>query len=251
MYLPFLARNTYLASLDQLAVDEYFTARSQSTEDTPIDDPQQLAWHLGRWVRQRLYLMGLVDLGYDRGDRPVAMRLTRSGARLLGLEPASSAAASLIGSLIATPDFEVVLFPTGDDAELVHELDRFCVREKMGTTLHFKILEKSVHRALSEGMHLSRIVDILCAHSRTPVPQNVLYSIRDWAHRAGLMTLQSSHVVRCEDPELMARFVQDPGVKGLVREVLDHKSVQMKARITVKRLQALLRDLDYLVELEA
>jgi hypothetical protein len=251
MYLPFLARNTYLASLDQLAVDEYFAARSQAAEYTPMEDPQQLAWNLVRWVRQRLYLMGLVDLGYDRSDRPVAVRLTRTGARLMGLEPETGADAPLIGSLIVTPDFEVVMFPTGDDAELVHELDRFCVREKAGETLHFKLLEKSVHRALSEGMHLTRIVDALRAHSRTPVPQNVLYSIRDWASRAGLMILGPTHVLRCEDQDLLARFVQDPGVKGQVREVLDPRTVQMKTRITLKRLQALLRDLDYLVELEA
>ena len=85
-----------------------------------MEDPQQLAWHLGRWVRQRLYLMGLVDLGYDRAERPVAMRLTLSGARLLGLEPASNAGASLIGSLIATPDFEVVLFPTALSYVITH-----------------------------------------------------------------------------------------------------------------------------------
>jgi len=251
MYLPFLARNTYLASLDQLAVDEYFAARSQSSEYTPMEDPQQLAWNLARWVRQRLYLMGLVDLGYDRSDRPVALRLTRTGARLLGLEPEGGEDAPLIGSLIVTPDFEVVLFPTGDDAELVHELDRFGVREKAGETLHFKVHEKSVTRALSEGMHLSRIIDTLRSHSRTPVPQNVLYSIRDWAGRAGLMILGPAHVVRCEDEELLARFVQDPAVKGHVRELIDARSVQMKTRITLKRLQALLRDLDYLVELEA
>jgi hypothetical protein len=202
-------------------------------------------------VRQRLYLIGIVDLGYDKSERPVALRLTRSGARLLGVGETSGSDAPLIGSLIVTPDFEIVLFPTGDDAELVHELDRFCVREKAGETLHFRILERSVNRALSEGMQLSRILDTLRAHSRTPVPQNVVYSVRDWAHRAGLMILDNHHVVRCDDEQTLARFAQDAGVRPYVREVIDERRVQLKTRSTPKRLQALLRDLDYLIELEA
>jgi hypothetical protein len=250
MYLPFLARNTYLASLDQLAVDDYFAARSQAVEYTPMEDPQQLAWNLARWVRQRLYLIGLVDLGYDSSERPVALRLTRQGARLMGLDSGPVDDTPLIGSLVVTPDFEVVLFPTGDDAVLVHELDRFCVREQASETLHFRISDRSVLRALSEGMQLSRILDTLRSQSRTPVPQNVIYSVRDWALRAGLMTLDARHVVRCDDTETVERFLHDAGVKPHVREAIDDRSVQLKSRYTPKRLQALLRDLHFLIELE-
>jgi len=249
MYLPFLARNTYLASLDQLEVDDYFAARSQAAHYTPMEDPQQLAWNLARWVRQRLYLLGIVDLGYDKGGRPVALRLTRSGARLFGVEDGAGADAPLLGSIVVTPDFEVVLFPTGDDAELVHELDRFCVREKAGATIHFRILDRSVIRALGEGMYLSRILSTLRSQSRTPVPQNVLYSIQDWGNRAGLIVLDAKHVARCEDAPTFERFTNDAGVRAHVREVLDEKHVQLKTRITPRRMQSLLRDLDYLVEL--
>jgi hypothetical protein len=249
MYLPFLARNTYLASLDQLAVDDYFATRNGSGA-TPMEDPQRLAWNVARWVRQRLYLFGIVDLGYDKGGRPVAMRLTRTGARLFGLASDAPGGSPMLGSLIVTPDFEVVLFPTGDDAELVHELDRFCVREKQGETMHFRVHEKSIQRALSEGMFLSRILATLRNQSRTPVPQNVLFSIRDWANRAGLLILDSHLVLRGEDPEVLRRFQQDAGVKGFVREALDERRLQLKSRYAPKRLSALLREFGFLVELD-
>jgi hypothetical protein len=250
MYLPFLARNTYLSSLDQMEVDEYFATRGQSAHYAPMEDPQRMAWNLSRWVRQRLHLLGLVDLGYDAAERPVAMRLTRTGARLLGVVDGSPATTPSIGSLIVTPDFEVVLFPTGDDAELVHELDRFCVRDKVGETLRFRILERTVQRALSEGMFLSRILAVLRGQSRTPVPQNVLYSIRDWSNRAGLMTLSPSGVLTCEDADSMRRFQLDPGARIHVREVLDERRVQLKMRYAPRRTQSLLRELSWLVELE-
>lgn len=248
MYLPFLARNTYLSSLDQLAVDEYFASRVQSAQYTPMEDPQRLAWNLVRWVRQRLYLLGLVDLGYDSSGHPVAMRLTRQGARLMGVEDGSPHGAPALGSLVVTPDFEVVLFPTGDDAELVHELDRFCEREKAGETLHFKINERTVQRALSEGMHLARILSTLRLQSRTPVPQNVLYSIRDWAQRAGLMTLDGKGVLVCHDADTLKRFQLDPAARAHVREALDDTHLQLKMRFAPRRTLSLLRELGYLVE---
>jgi hypothetical protein len=250
MYVPFLARNTYLCSLDDLAVDDFFASRFQSGQYTPMDDIQRLAWSLVSWVRQRLYLLGLVDLGYDKSGRPVAMRLTRTGARLLGVMDGTPEGAPQVGSLVVTPDFEVVLFPTGDDGELIHDLDRFCVRERIGSVIHFRVNDRSVQRALSEGMYLRRIVTTLEQHSRTPVPQNVLYSIRDWAVRAGVMQLSDAFVVTGEDAELMTRFRADPGVKPLVREVLDDKRVRLTSHSTLRRTQSLLRELGYLVEID-
>lgn len=250
MYVPFLARNTYVCSLDDLAVDEYFAARFQGGGYTPMDDIQRLAWHLVSWVRQRLYLLGIVDLGYDKAGRPVAMRLTRIGARLLGVVDGAPETAAAVGNLIVTPDFEVVLFPTGDDGELIHDLDRFCARDKQGGVMSFRISERSVQRALHEGLYLRRILATLERHSRTPVPQNVLVSIRDWAAQAGCMHLGPDYVVSSEDPDLVARFRGDPGVKPLVRESLDERRTRLRAVSTLRRTQSLLRELGYLVEID-
>lgn len=251
MYVPFLARNTYLANLNDLAVEDYFTARAAAGDDgTPMEDLQRLAWNLVGWVRKRLFLLGLVDLGYDSAQRPVAMRLTRIGARLIGGVEREEQGHPGVGNLVVTPDFEVVLFPTGDDAVLVHDLDRFCRREKLGHLIHFRISEKGVVRALQEGMSLGGILATLEGNSRTPVPQNVLYSIRSWAAHAGLLWLNGDRVVSGENVEVMRRFVQDPGVRPYISRVLDAHHVQLKRNHTPKRLRSVLRELDYLVEHE-
>jgi hypothetical protein len=215
-----------------------------------VDDTQRLAWNLARWVRQRLHILGLVDLGYDAAGRPVALQLTKVGARVLGEKAGGLVDGSPLGSLIVTPDFEIVLFKTGDDAALTHELDRFCARSAMGETLRFQITEKSVLRALSEGVHLSRILGTLQAHSRVPVPQNVVFSIRDWAARGGVMHLNSQLVLSSARPDALARVLHDPAARNLVRAALDAQHLQLKARATPKRTMALLRDLGFLVELE-
>ena len=38
------------------------------------EDLQRLSWNLVNWVRKQLYLLGIVDLGYDSNGHPVAMR---------------------------------------------------------------------------------------------------------------------------------------------------------------------------------
>ena len=249
MYLPFLTRNTYLSNADDLAVEDYFTARAgDGGTSTPMEDLQRLAWNLVGWVRKRLYLLGIVDLGYDTSGRPVAVRLTRIGAKLLGMTDPGAEDGPVLGNLVVTPDFEVVMFPTGDDAELIHDLDRFCTREKVGHLIHFRITEKAVQRALAEGMFQSRILATLERNSRTPVPQNVIYSIRDWSRAAGLMVMDKSRVLRCENADVMKRFIQDPGTRPYIAKQVDESSVQLKKNHTPKRLRSLLRDLEYLVE---
>jgi hypothetical protein len=124
------------------------------------------------------------------------------------------------------------------------------VRGPQSGVLHFAISEKSVQRALIEGMYLRRILETLENNSRTPVPQNVMFSVRSWAVRAGLMHLGKDHVVACEDPELMKRFAHDPGVRPLIAETLSDTRVRLRPGGTLKRLTSLLRELNYLVELD-
>ena len=99
-------------------------------------------------------------------------------------------------------------------------------------------------------MSLSRMIETLEWNSRVPVPQNVLYSIRDWAAQAGLMRITPDLVVHCADKQCLKRFVQDPGVRSYVDKVLDGQKVQLKDGVSPARMRVLLRELSYLVELE-
>jgi len=248
MYVPFLTRNTYLASLDELEVSDDFADLCESARYTPMEDAQRMAWNLVRWVRQRLFLAGVIDLGYDNSGRPVAMRLTPGGARLLGISEGDAELPAGAGRILVMPDFEVVLFPSGDDSELIFDLDRFSGREKRGHSMHFRITEESVVRALRQGMRLGRMLDVLEVHSQTPVPQNVSYSIRDWAERAGWMTLDVNMILACTDTDTFTRFLADPGVKSYLKRRLDDERVLLQSTMSQLRMQSLLRDLGYLVE---
>ncbi len=75
------------------------------------------------------------------------------------------------------------------------------------------------------------------------------FSIRDWALRAGLVRLSESMVLAFEDADTLKRFLQDAGTRRYISKQIDERSIKLKGKITRKRLQSLLRELGYLVEL--
>ncbi|MFN0204745.1 MAG: helicase-associated domain-containing protein [Planctomycetota bacterium] len=198
MFLPFIARNAYVAGMDPKTVEQFFTVRNQhSDKPSPLEDLQQMGWNLLLWVRRRLSLLGIVDLGLDSVGRPVAIRLSRMGAKLLGVLPQTSFRAGH-SHLIVNPNFEIVLLPEGDEFELAHALDRFCIRKKHEVLYHYEITEESFKRGLRDGMKVSEMQNILSRHARSPLPQNIIFSIHEWAERAGVvwlegMSLRSRH----------------------------------------------------------
>jgi len=246
MYLPFLARNQHICNLD-----EWQETQDQAAlrDRRPSGDLQRMAWSLVSWVRKRLFPLGVLDLGYDDSGRAVAIRLTRLGALALGMEVEPSPGMGR-GSLVVTPDFELVLFPGEDDAHLVYELDRFAERAGGGSMKQFRLTEDALRRGLLGGMQLQHMRDLLQAHSRTPIPGNVHIALSDWALRAGLFFLTDDLTIRCGSAAHFERFLADAGVRPYLEQPLDTLSAKLKPGPSAKRLRRVLRDLDYLVEIE-
>jgi Helicase conserved C-terminal domain len=179
--LPFLARNAYLAQLDGQQAEEFFAARFAGSGYTPTESLQQMAMNLLLWVKRRLYPLGLVDIGL-RDGRPVALRLSQLGADLLEAEPAAKVGGTR-STVIVNPDFEVLLFPGDDVHEAVHAFDRFAKRIKSDHVHQFKLDAASLRAGLEEGLSYDEVLRELTDRARVPVPQNVLYSLEEWAQR--------------------------------------------------------------------
>lgn len=177
--LPFLARNSYLSQLDALRAEEYFAARFQGGGYVPTETLQQLTWNLLLWVKRRLFPLGLCDIG-TRDGRPVALRLSRLGAELLDAEPAGKVGGTR-STVIVNPDFEILVFPGDDVHEVVHLLDRFARRLKSDHVHQFRLDKDSVMAGVADGVSLDRMLQELSDRARAPMPQNVLYSLEEWA----------------------------------------------------------------------
>ncbi|MHC4823504.1 MAG: helicase-associated domain-containing protein [Planctomycetota bacterium] len=237
MFLPFVARNHHLAGLtaqEEAALEKSsFPVRSSA-------DLQSLSWNLFVWMRKYLYLLGVIDMAYDDSGRAVAVRLTRVGAELLDVIPGREIEGT--GHIVVNPDFEVVLFPDQRCHDLVYRLDRFCDREFTDSLYHYRITPSSLHRALAEGMTLDEIFALMEDRSRTPLPQNVMYSLESWARKGGLVTFTEDGRLSCELAEVLDRITLHPELRTIGFERLDEVTVQLHGPVEVQDLTSWVRD---------
>lgn len=237
----FGARNRYLAGLDAWGVRDRFQSRYQFTQQTGMRDPHQLALALTAWARERLQMFGLLDVAEAEG-KPALLRLTTLGAKALGL-PVPDDKPDAGSPLIVNPDFEIILFPEGDTYDLVTELDRFAERISSDSVIRYRLTEASIEKAVAEGLEPSRILRTLSERSRVEVPQNVIYSIGQWAEKVKFVSQSTVSLVRGRNKEVVDRILHDKALRPYVIERLSPTALLMSQDIGREQLAALLKPL--------
>ncbi len=164
-------------------------------------------------VRSSLAEMGLVSLGYQREKppgpneavNPDAFMLTELGAAALGVEaslpgqgetpaefpavngknplcpPATSFAECSAQPLIVQPNFEVLVMEPC--MPLLYGLPRYAVAEGIGRVSRFTLTREALLRGLAGGLALDNILASLEQQSQKGLPQNITYTLRDWARQ--------------------------------------------------------------------
>ena len=128
-----------------------------------------------------LCIARIVEYG-SKEDMPFAMRLSTMGCLLLDIVKEGEQSQGN-PRIIAAPDFEVLLFPEGAYYELKQTLAAFCKPVKTEQVFHFKVTRERVAHAVASGMTSEGILGLLRSHCENELPQNVVYSIQDWAKR--------------------------------------------------------------------
>jgi len=237
----FGARNRYLANLDHFNVRDRFQSRYQFAQQSGMRDPHQLAMALTQWSRERLFLFGLIDLAEVDG-KPALMRLTPLGAKALGVS-VPDGVEEAGGPLVVNPDFEIILFPDGDTYDLVTELDRFAERMSSDPVYRYKLTASSIEKAVAEGLEASAILRTLSEHSRVEVPQNVIYSIGQWAGKVKFVSLARVSLVRGRNKEVIDRILHDKKLRPLVVERLSPTALLVSSDLSPDDLAELLKPL--------
>ncbi len=249
MYLPFLARNSYLQQMEEQGAREYYSQLEERGRYVALDNLRQMSWHLFHWVRKRLHVLGLVDLGYEDGHA-TALRVSNLGASLLSGVPAKDLSRGR-SMLLVNPDFEILLFPESDAHELIHSLDRFAKRTGSDRLYRFQLGEESVRSALADGMDFAEMLSILSDRCRTPLPQNVIFSLEDWADRAGLLFLHEDRALSARRPETLERLRSHQRIQELCDALPDGNGLRLKEGVLIEDFKELLRDLGFHLEDQA
>jgi hypothetical protein len=238
-HVPFLVRNDYLGALEEQGVRDQYKNRFQYIYTPPRETPVEVAEGLSDWILQRLYPLGVVEVGLNAG-LPVAVRATDLGRRLVRGErltapepaPADRARGTETGKpLVVNPDFEVILFPEGDVIAVAHRLDRFAARTKSDEVQHYRISRDAVERAVVKGMAAEEILEFLEIYSRVGVPQNVAYSIREWAARVAFVRQREVVLITTSTPAAMDAALAIEDVQRLLVEKLSPTAAALRQRI--------------------
>jgi hypothetical protein len=241
----FDARSTYLANLDHFGVRDRFQSRFQFAQQSGMRDPHQLALELTGWARHRLVLFGMLDLGEHDG-KPAAMRLTSLGAKALGLEVKEGEGST--APLIVNPDFEVILYPDGSSYDLITDLDRFAERITSDSAYRYRLTAASIEKAVAEGLEPASILKTLSENSRVDVPQNVIYSIGQWAGKVKFVQQTIVSLVRGRNKEVIDRILHDEALRPHVLERLSPTAVLLSRDLPLSEFARLLESVGIFLE---
>ena len=150
---------------------------------------------------------------------------------------------SMSGFFSIQPNFEVIAGPE------IHPLIRFELelltnRKNRDMVLTYEVTQKGITRARERGMSAQEIIDFFESHSRTPVPQNVRFSIEKWADAYGCIYFDRATLMRFRDESHCKSVMHLPEVKPYIKEQLSD-TVIVISRDRIKKLTEILKKAGY------
>ncbi|MEM7534818.1 MAG: helicase-associated domain-containing protein [Chloroflexota bacterium] len=144
-----------------------------------------------------LYYLGLVEVAVEN-KAVVAFRLTKLGTAVLHPEEnididaikTGRVNAKANGAWIVQPNFEIIAFLDQITTQQIIFLEQHAERSQTQQyTAHYLITRESVYQGLERGAKLEDFLRVLEKHAQTPIPQNVLIDIKEWAGLREQVTL--------------------------------------------------------------
>jgi hypothetical protein len=208
--------------------------------------------------RSTLYDLGMVALGYDREVVPAAgelvnpdsFMLTELGAEVLAGEQSASQMLSP-RALVVQPNFQVLLMEPYMPA--IYWLVRFASLEQMGRVSRFTLTREALHRGMADGTPVEDVLRFLQTHSQKSLPQNVIYTLRDWARQSQTHEAPQQRVMLLEvsDEALASELVTSPKLRAFRLRRVGPKVVAVPPETSLGDLHRTLTRLGYAKKLRS
>jgi hypothetical protein len=130
-------------------------------------------------------------------------------------------------AIIVEPSLRVLVYQP--DAALVSLLATIGTAERLDRVSIYQLTRDSVGRALSLGLETEPLIDALAARSAQPLPQNVVYALRDWLRPARLARVTRCLVLTFADVAGRQRAMAAPGLRRLAPELLPPARLSLSA----------------------
>ncbi|MBU1879786.1 MAG: helicase-associated domain-containing protein, partial [Chloroflexi bacterium] len=190
-----------------------------------------------------LHWLGCISLGYDADGVLAFCALTPLGAHLLGLSE-TPWLPSAPEPLVIQPNFEVVA-PFHADLGAVLRLERLAELVQDGPARVYRLTRDRFRAALDAGASPQALLAFLTDAGAAPLPQNVAYTLREWAGQYGRVRLELATLLRVDDEILMRELESSRRLAPLLGEALSGTTHAVAAE-NVEALAARLREDGYM-----
>ncbi len=221
------------------------------TEVSPPDLARFLHEHTTAWgtpaallseVRTALSILGSLGVMLPREGRFV---MTETGARFFRGErlPMDE---NVSGYFTVQPNFEVLVGPEFD-LRVRFTLELMSQRKGRDVVVTLAVDRDGIARARERGMSTAEVMGFFERHSRTPLTQNVRFSIESWAKAYGSIRFDTVTIMRFRDAAVCDSVTHIPEIAPYIRERLCDTIVSVHAD-RVSMITGLLRKAGYLPE---
>ncbi len=148
------------------------------------------------------YWLGLTAVGYTQSGEIGSILLTPVGAALLGVADEFPRENHLSCRQIHVQSNFDLLVPSNADLAIRFQVAKFAAWKKTDQFLTFHLTRQSVVSALAKGDSIDQFIVFLERHSRRPLPQNVSYTLQNWATLYGQITLRPAILLETSSTDI-------------------------------------------------
>ncbi len=145
----------------------------------------------------------------------VNVRPTPLGRAMFGLSPWPEEAWD--NHIYVQSNFET-LVPCTVAPKLLWSIDAFADLQKPDQMMVYKLSRNSVYRAMLHSYTPEMIERFLETYSKTPVAQNVAYSISHWGTSYGRIEFEETILLKCDTEELADELMLHPKIRPYLRQ---------------------------------
>ena len=200
--------------------------------------------------RSTLYELGLVALGYSSDavpsrnavTNPDMFMLTDLGYEVLHSDLSASQQPSA-ECIVVQPNFQVLLMEPYMPA--LYTLIRFSSLDQIGRVSRFTLTREALTRGLQRDVTIESVVEFLQRHSQKSLPQNVIYTLRDWARQAHEAAQPQPRVLQVPTEDLVSELVTSPKLRAFRLRQAGPRSIMVPPETSLRDLWHALERLGY------
>jgi hypothetical protein len=174
---------------------------------------QGLPLRIERNLINPLEYLGVVQI--SRVKNATLVRSTDVGKALIGISEWPPE--TFDESFYVQSNFEI-LVPCTMSPQILWNLDGFAELQKSDQMMVYKINKNSVYRALLHNYTPATINGFLEKYSKTPIAQNITYSISQWGTSYGRIEFQEAILLKCDTKELAEELTMSPKIRPFIKE---------------------------------